>query len=85
MPCVDSKEPGCDENGRVGVRFVDGIHFCTDPEFATRGCPDPAEAAGERRAAAAIANELIEVLGADTGGDRANAGPTPTQADTDAG
>lgn len=85
MPCVDPQEPGCDDDGRAGVRFVDGMHFCTDPEFATRGCTEPADAAGQRRAAAAIADELIEVLGADTGGDRANAGSTPTQADTDAG
>lgn len=62
MPCVDPQEPGCDDDGKVGVRFIDGIHFCTDPEFATRGCTDPAEAAGERRAASAIAGKLLEIL-----------------------
>jgi peptidoglycan/LPS O-acetylase OafA/YrhL len=76
MPCVDSSEPGCDDDGKVGVRFVDGIHFCTDSEFATRGCPDATEAAGERRAAAAIAGTLIELLTADSTAEQDNAGPS---------
>ena len=38
MPCLPGGEPGCDDDGTVGVRYVDGLHFCTDPEFSGQGC-----------------------------------------------
>ena len=62
MPCVAGGEAGCREDGTVGVRFVDGIHFCTNPGYATQGCIDPADAAGERRATAAIGEVLLARL-----------------------
>ena len=62
MPCVAGGEPGCREDGTVGVRFVDGIHFCTNPAYATQGCIDPADAAGERRATAAVAESVLARL-----------------------
>lgn len=62
MPCVDPGEPGCRDDGTVGVRFVDGIHFCTNPGYATEGCIDPADAAGERRVTAAVAEVALARL-----------------------
>ncbi|MCU0311759.1 MAG: acyltransferase [Acidimicrobiales bacterium] len=64
MPCAGPDEAGCREDGTVPVRFVDGLHFCTDADFPARGCVRPEAAAGERRAATAIANTVIDVLGA---------------------
>jgi peptidoglycan/LPS O-acetylase OafA/YrhL len=62
VPCVAGGEAGCRADGTVPIRFVDGLHFCTDPDFATRGCVDDAHAAGERRVAAAIAEQVLPVL-----------------------
>ena len=63
MPCVASDEAGCRADGTVPVRFVDGVHFCTAPDFAqAKACKDPAMAAGERRAAAAIAAQVLPVM-----------------------
>jgi peptidoglycan/LPS O-acetylase OafA/YrhL len=66
MPCVTRNEPGCDASGTVGVRYLDGYHFCTDPDFAAHGCIGTEHQAGERRAAAAIADAVIPVLSAST-------------------
>jgi peptidoglycan/LPS O-acetylase OafA/YrhL len=63
MPCVAGGEPGCDPaTNTVGVRYVDGLHFCTDPAFAAHGCEGTDHQAGERRAAAAVATGLIASL-----------------------
>ena len=59
MPCLPGGEPGCDENNTVGVRYIDGLHFCTDPDFAAHGCVGVQNQAGERRAAAAVAAALL--------------------------
>jgi peptidoglycan/LPS O-acetylase OafA/YrhL len=62
VPCVTGGEAGCRPDGTVPIRFVDGLHFCTDPDFAVHGCVDDAHAAGERRAASAIAEQMLPVL-----------------------
>ncbi|MGB6058359.1 MAG: acyltransferase family protein [Microthrixaceae bacterium] len=62
MPCLSDDEPGCSPDGTVGVRFVDGVHFCTDPEFAARGCVGEEYQAGQRRATAGIAATLLPSL-----------------------
>lgn len=62
MPCLSTGEPGCDEQATVGVRFTDGLHFCTDPDFGAHGCPDPEHQAGQRRASAAIAATVVPSL-----------------------
>jgi hypothetical protein len=62
MPCVTGGEDGCEPDGTVGVRFVDGFHFCTDPQFAAHGCVGVDHQAGERRAAAAVAAGLLPTL-----------------------
>lgn len=67
MPCAEPDEIGCRPDGTVPVRFVDGLHFCTDADFAARGCTRDEAAAGQRRAAAAIAETVIEVMGAKGG------------------
>ena len=51
MPCIAGGEAGCDAQNTVGVRFVDGLHFCTDPDFAADGCVGDEFKAGERRVA----------------------------------
>jgi hypothetical protein len=68
MPCLPGGEAGCGRDGTVGVRYLDGLHFCTDPEFGGHGCVSPRDQAGERRAAASVATGLIpglQRLGAD--------------------
>jgi peptidoglycan/LPS O-acetylase OafA/YrhL len=62
MPCLPGGEAGCAADGTVGVRYVDGLHFCTDVEFAGRGCTRPRYEAGQRRAAASVAVSLIPSL-----------------------
>ena len=62
MPCLPEGEAGCDEQGTVGVRWLDGLHFCTDPDFRANGCGADEFKAGERRVAAAIAEQLLPVL-----------------------
>jgi len=62
MPCLPEGEAGCSADGTVGVRYVDGLHFCTDPEFAGHGCVYARHEAGERRAAASVATGLIPAL-----------------------
>ena len=62
MPCVNGGEPGCDAQNTVGVRWTDGFHFCTNIAFATQGCLVLEDQAGERRAAAAVAQGLIPSL-----------------------
>jgi hypothetical protein len=62
MPCLAGGEPGCDAKGTVGIRWVDGFHFCTDPDFAAHGCAGAEHQAGERRATAAMAEELLPSL-----------------------
>jgi peptidoglycan/LPS O-acetylase OafA/YrhL len=59
MPCLPRGEPGCDAQHTVGVRWVDGFHYCTDPGFAAHGCEGVQNQAGERRAAAAVAAGLL--------------------------
>jgi peptidoglycan/LPS O-acetylase OafA/YrhL len=68
MPCIAGGEPGCDgTTDTVGVRYVDGLHFCTDPDFAAHGCEGAQNQAGERRAAAAVASGLITSIQARLG------------------
>jgi len=62
MPCLPGGEPGCEGDGMVGVRYVDGLHFCTDPEFSGKGCRFARYQAGERRAASSVAVGLIPSL-----------------------
>ena len=64
MPCLPGGEPGCAADGTIGVRFVDGLHFCTDPAFAAHGCQGVENQAGERRASAGIAAGLLPSLAA---------------------
>jgi peptidoglycan/LPS O-acetylase OafA/YrhL len=64
MPCLPGGEPGCTSDGTIGVRFVDGLHFCTDPGFAAHGCPGVENQGGERRASAGIAAGLLPSLAA---------------------
>jgi peptidoglycan/LPS O-acetylase OafA/YrhL len=63
MPCLPG-EAGCGSNHTVGVRWLDGFHFCTDPGFVTHhlACPSAGSRAGERRAAAAVAAGLLPSL-----------------------
>ncbi len=62
MPCLPGGEPGCDADGTVGVRYIDGLHFCTDPDFAGHGCIGEQHQAGQRRAAASLAVDLVPSL-----------------------
>ncbi len=62
MPCVPGGEAGCAPDGTVGVRYIDGLHFCTDPEFSGHGCIGEHHMAGQRRAASAIAVGLVPGL-----------------------
>jgi hypothetical protein len=62
MPCLPGGEPGCDRDGTVGVRYVDGLHFCTAADFSGHGCVHARDEAGERRAAASVATGLIPGL-----------------------
>jgi len=64
MPCLPGGEPGCASDGTIGVRFVDGLHFCTDPAFAAHGCQGVDNQGGERRASAGIASGLLPSLAA---------------------
>jgi peptidoglycan/LPS O-acetylase OafA/YrhL len=75
MPCLADGEPGCGEDGTVGVRYVDGLHFCTDPEFAGRGCVGAEHMGGQRRAAAALAQGLIASLEARVAADGQRVAP----------
>jgi hypothetical protein len=62
MPCLPEGEVGCALDGTIGVRYVDGLHFCTDPEFAGHGCIGEHHMGGQRRAASALAVGLVPVL-----------------------
>ena len=64
MTCLTSDEPGCASDGTIGVRFTDGLHFCTDPAFAAHGCLGTENQGGERRASAGIATGLLPGLAA---------------------
>jgi peptidoglycan/LPS O-acetylase OafA/YrhL len=74
MPCLPDGEPGCNANDTVGVRFTDGFHFCTNPEFAGEGCLLDEQKGGQRRGAASIAAGLIPSLEALTSRDTKHAG-----------
>ena len=58
-PCLTSSEAGCSGH-TVGVRMIedDGVHLCSHDNIIGPICPAQL-AAGERRAAAAIAGELL--------------------------
>jgi peptidoglycan/LPS O-acetylase OafA/YrhL len=60
MPCVNARERGCGPDRAVGVRWVDGFHFCTDPHWNGHSCVAD-DAGGERRVAAAIALQITEL------------------------
>jgi hypothetical protein len=62
MPCVNGAEPGCDSDGTVPVRFVDGMHFCANGSFGLEGCNRDEDSAGQRRAAASIAVDVIPAV-----------------------
>jgi hypothetical protein len=62
MPCVADNEPGCTSEGTVPVRFVDGMHFCANESFGLEGCKAAEDSAGQRRAAASIAVDVISTL-----------------------
>jgi hypothetical protein len=62
MPCVNGAEPGCDSDGTVPVRFVDGMHFCANESFGLEGCNRDEDSAGQRRAAASIAVDVIPAV-----------------------
>ncbi len=64
MTCLTSDESGCAPDGTIGVRFTDGLHFCTDPAFAAHGCVGTENQGGERRASAGIASGLLPGLAA---------------------
>jgi peptidoglycan/LPS O-acetylase OafA/YrhL len=64
MPCLPGGEPGCAADDTIGVRFVDGLHFCTDLAFAAHGCLGTENQGGERRASAGIASGLLPGLAA---------------------
>jgi peptidoglycan/LPS O-acetylase OafA/YrhL len=78
MPCLPGGEPGCDENDTVGVRYIDGLHFCTDPDFSAHGCVGAQYQGGERRAAAAVASALLPVLQARAESEREARDRSPT-------
>jgi peptidoglycan/LPS O-acetylase OafA/YrhL len=62
MPCISGGEPGCLANGTVQVRLVidGGVHLCTLEVIggASSGCPTE-DSGGERRAASALAIEIL--------------------------
>jgi hypothetical protein len=62
MPCLPEGEPGCAPDGTIGVRYIDGLHFCTDPEFSGHGCIGEHHMGGQRRAASALAVGLVPGL-----------------------
>ena len=53
-------DPDFHAQSSVGVRFTDGFHFCTAPDYAARGCVGAQYQAGERRASAAVAAGIID-------------------------
>jgi peptidoglycan/LPS O-acetylase OafA/YrhL len=59
MPCVAGGEPGCDAQGTITVRMQadGGHHFCAEVVH-TPTCPDRLSG-GPRRAAAAVAAEML--------------------------
>ena len=69
MPCLPWGEPGCDSNHTVGVRWVDGSHYCADPHFLflEGNVCKPRDAGGDRRVAAAIALQITELSPPSTG------------------
>ena len=62
MQCLPGGEIGCAEDGTIGVRFIDGIHFCTDPQFGVHSCPNAEDAGGERRVGSAIAQTVLATV-----------------------
>lgn len=62
MPCLPGGEPGCDAQHTVGVRWPDGFHYCTAPDFAANGCVGTEHQGGERRVSSAIAAGLLPAL-----------------------
>jgi peptidoglycan/LPS O-acetylase OafA/YrhL len=62
MPCLPEGEAGCAPDGTIGVRYIDGLHFCTDPEFSGHGCIGEHYMGGQRRAASSLAVGLVTVL-----------------------
>ncbi|HSO95281.1 MAG TPA: acyltransferase [Acidimicrobiia bacterium] len=68
MPCLPGGEPGCDAGGGVAVRWpVDGVHFCSDPEWSKHLVCAPRFGGGERRVAAAIATSVHATMQAAAG------------------
>ncbi len=59
MPCTSAAEPGCDVNGQIVVRHLDGIHFCSDPTWDGKACKPPFEG-GRRRVAAALVEHMLK-------------------------
>jgi peptidoglycan/LPS O-acetylase OafA/YrhL len=59
MPCLPGGEPGCAHDHTVGVRWVDGFHFCADPHW-TGPCRQKFRG-GERRIGTAIALQITEL------------------------
>ena len=60
MPCLPGGEPGCDPDGTIGVRWVDGFHFCTFTDWDGHSCL-PENGGGERRVGTAIARQIREL------------------------
>ncbi|GEM_PF-4085034 len=60
MPCV-AHEQGCNSSGTVGVRWPgdQGLHFCSDPDFAKHVVCPTTFAAGERRVTATVATAIL--------------------------
>lgn len=66
MPCLSGGEPGCTADGTIGVRYVDGFHFCDDPAWDGTHCAIT-HAGGARRVAAAMASQIVELLASSNG------------------
>jgi hypothetical protein len=70
MPCTDATEVGCDANGTLPIRALDGFHFCSDPNYFVDGldgslvCGGPQFQAGERRVSSALAAAVFTRLDA---------------------
>jgi peptidoglycan/LPS O-acetylase OafA/YrhL len=60
MPCLPGGEPGCARDHTIGVRWVDGYHFCTDPNWNGHFCQRN-DRGGERRVGTAIALQIVEL------------------------
>ncbi|MFI5047141.1 MAG: hypothetical protein ACHQIG_08755, partial [Acidimicrobiia bacterium] len=60
MPCLPGGEPGCAADGTIGVRWVDGFHFCTTTQWDGHSCV-PEDQGGERRVGTAIARQIPEL------------------------